>query len=374
MKSPGRAGGVLALVLLLSLLAVACGDGNGQGAGGGDTSPGQGQAAATQEASEPVELGDAQVSIGARVLSFAPYLVALEQGWYEDSGLGVELFDTGGGAIAVQALLSGDVVLGGSGAPEAINAALTGGQSRIVGTVAVNLGSEVVISETMAEEKGISRDASLADRVEALRGLRIGITSSGSTTDQLIRFLFTSNGLDPNQDAQILALGGTAEIVSALRGGSVDAVVLSPPAGQILEGEDVGRVLISPPRGDVPSLEGMIFITFSARVEDMQDPQRRAQMVELLAGVARYQRLVHDDPDEAKRLAREAFQDLDQEVFDAAFEVVAAGFPENPVPTEQSIQTALEFQEQTLGEAVEWSFEDVADPSVAEEAVAALEQ
>lgn len=321
----------------------------------------------------PTSLGNAQVGIGARVMSFSPYLVPFEQGWYEDNGLDVELFDAGGGAVAIQAMLSGDVVLGGSGSPEAINAALEHGQSRVVATVAANLGSEVIMSSEMLEEKGVSRDDSLADRVEAMRGARIGITSSGSTTDQLIRFLFSSQGLDANRDAQVVALGGSSEIVSALRGGSVDVVALSPPTGQLLEGEDVGEVLISPPRGDVPGLTGMAFILFSARVSDLEDEAKRAQIVELLRGVAEYQRMLKDDPDEAKKLAREAFPDLDEDVFEAAFEVVSAGIPETPVPREEGIRLVVEFREETLGETIEWTFEDVVDTSVAEEAVAALD-
>lgn len=369
----------LAVVLCSLLLVTACGNGD-QGAtpSPGGTSPtgtpGSDGTGPTQEPVEPVDLGDAVISIGARVLSFAPYFVAHEQGWIEDAGLSVETFDTGGGAISIQALLSGDVLLGGSGSPEAINAALTTGNTKVVATMATNLGSEVVMSTGLAEELGLTRDLPLADRVAALQGLRIGITSSGSTTDQLVRFLFQTHGLNPDTDATIVALGDNQAIIGALRGGSVDVVVLSPPTGQALEGDGVGTVIISPPRGDVPGLTGMIFITFSARTSDLANDEQRARMVAALKEMARFQRMVHDDPDAARELVRESFADLDEEVFQAAWEVVSAGIPDNPVPTEESIRIALEFREATSDDTVEWAYDDIADPSVAEEAIAALDQ
>lgn len=336
------------------LVLGACGDGGASG----------GEGAAT---------GAVQVAIGARVLSNIPYLVPAEQDGYSAEGLDVETFDSGGGAAALQALLSGDVLLGGSGGPEAISAALKSKQTKIVATVAVHVGTEVVISKKMAAERGLSRDMPLDERVKGFKGLKIGITSSGSLTDQLVRSLLTGVGLNPDTDASIVSLGGTEEIVGALRGGSVDVVALSPPTGQIVEAGGDGEVLISPPRGDVPDLNGMIYISFSARNADLEDSAARAKIVKLITGIAGFQKLYHSDQDTAKEQGAKAFTQLEPEIFDAAWDVVGPGIPSDPIPTEESIRIALEFQEKNSDTGpIEWSFADVADPSLAEEAVDAL--
>ena len=62
-----------------------------------------------------------------------------------------------------------------------------------------------------------------------LRGKIIGITAIGSSTDTLARFLLSKNGLTPDRDVALLGSGTTSNILTALKGGSIDAGVLSPP-------------------------------------------------------------------------------------------------------------------------------------------------
>ncbi|WP_431430717.1 ABC transporter substrate-binding protein [Actinophytocola sp.] len=314
-----------------------------------------------------------RVAIGARVLSMMPALAPAEQGGYAADGMKVDVFDSGGGAAALQALISGDVLLGGSGGPEAVNSAVKSKQTKVVATLAVNIGTEIVVSKKLAQG-GLTRDLPLAQRVQGMKGRKIGITSSGSTTDQLVRALMIDQGLNPDTDASIVALGGGEEIVGALRGGSVDIVALSPPTGQIVEKEGIGEVLISPPRGDVESINGMIYITFSARNTDLENDETRAKIVTFVKGIAGYLRLVKSDTDEAKEQGRKTFPKLEPDVYDAAWDVVNPGFPDDPTPTEESIRIALDFQEKYSDTGpVDWTFEDVADPSIAEDAIAALD-
>ncbi|MPZ85777.1 MAG: PhnD/SsuA/transferrin family substrate-binding protein [Actinophytocola sp.] len=351
-RRPGHTVRLTSLACVAAMLLASCAD---RGSSGG------GQ-----------EGGSIRVSIGARVLSMIPALAPAEQGGFSD-GMKVEVFDSGGGAAALQALISGDVLLAGSGGPEAVNAAVKSKQTKVVATLAVNIGTEIVVSKKLAQG-GLTRDLPLAQRVQGMKGLKIGITSSGSTTDQLVRALMTDQGLNPDTDASIVALGGADEIVGALRGGSVDVVALSPPTGQIVEKEGIGEVLVSPPRGDVESINGMIYITFSARTTDLENDETRAKIVTFVEGVAAFLRLVKSDPDKAKEQGRKTFPKLAPEVFDAAWDVVSPGFPADPTPTEESIRIALDFQEKySKTGPVDWTFDGVADASIAKDAITALD-
>jgi NitT/TauT family transport system substrate-binding protein len=62
-----------------------------------------------------------------------------------------------------------------------------------------------------------------------LKGKIIGITAIGSSTDTLARFLVSKNGLAPDRDVAFLGTGTTANILTAMKAGTVDAGVLSPP-------------------------------------------------------------------------------------------------------------------------------------------------
>ncbi len=62
-----------------------------------------------------------------------------------------------------------------------------------------------------------------------LKSKIIGITAIGSSTDTLARFLVSKNGLVPDRDVAFLGTGTTANILTAMKAGTVDAGVLSPP-------------------------------------------------------------------------------------------------------------------------------------------------
>ncbi len=62
-----------------------------------------------------------------------------------------------------------------------------------------------------------------------LKGKIIGITAIGSSTDTLARALLNNSGLTPDRDVTLFGTGTTSNILTALKGGSVDAGMLSPP-------------------------------------------------------------------------------------------------------------------------------------------------
>jgi NitT/TauT family transport system substrate-binding protein len=65
--------------------------------------------------------------------------------------------------------------------------------------------------------------------VEALRGVKIGVSRFGSASDTAARVFLKRQGLNPNTDVSLLQIGGTAETLAAMQTGQIDAGVLSPP-------------------------------------------------------------------------------------------------------------------------------------------------
>ena len=84
---------------------------------------------------------------------------------------------------------------------------------------------------------GIRKDKAASYKSPAdLKGMKIGVTAPGSSTNMLVNFLLAKAGLTP-QDASFIGVGSAASAVAAIRKGELDAI--SPPrAGAV----DAGAV------------------------------------------------------------------------------------------------------------------------------------
>lgn len=62
-----------------------------------------------------------------------------------------------------------------------------------------------------------------------LRGGTAGISTYGSLTDQLTRYMLKHNGLAPEKDVQLVQAGTTASMLQALKANRLALAILSPP-------------------------------------------------------------------------------------------------------------------------------------------------
>jgi NitT/TauT family transport system substrate-binding protein len=81
-----------------------------------------------------------------------------------------------------------------------------------------------------------------AKSIKDLANLKIGITSAGSSTEEMVKYLFKKNGLDPAA-AQTVAIGSGGPAVTALKNGVVDALVTVEPAASTIEKGGDGTVV-----------------------------------------------------------------------------------------------------------------------------------
>ena len=62
-----------------------------------------------------------------------------------------------------------------------------------------------------------------------LKGGSAGVSTIGSLTDNLTRFVLSKNGLEPRKDVNIVQVGPTANALQALKAGRLSLAILSPP-------------------------------------------------------------------------------------------------------------------------------------------------
>lgn len=162
-----------------------------------------------------------------RLIGGAPIFVALEKGYFEEEGIEVDVRWFAAAAPIATAVAAGDIDVGATGISAALYNSVAGG-SRI--WLVADRGSEhpgyrlnALVTNRANYDRGLQ---SVAD----LKGKRIGITTLGSTYHYQAAQILATAGLDL-ADVQLIPLRDMSIMIGAVREGTVDAAILSPPWG-----------------------------------------------------------------------------------------------------------------------------------------------
>ncbi|GEM_PF-1634206 len=138
--------------------------------------------------------------------------VALDEGFYKDAGLDVELVDFKGGAPSIQALVGGGIQYA-IAAPEHVTRLHQRGVDAVVAFALQGTHTYALLTPANSPVKSF----------DDLKGKRIGITSAGSLTENLIRLRALDRGLSYGKDFEVLGVGVGAAQKAALDTGNIDA-------------------------------------------------------------------------------------------------------------------------------------------------------
>ncbi len=197
----------------------------------------------------------------------------------------------------------------------------------------------------VAKQRGITLDKPLKERLLALKGLRIGITTPGATSDLFTRSLLQSVGMKPDEDVEIVPLGGVSTQVAGLESGKVDACACLPGVDVLTERQGLTVNAIDR-KGDLPQLADVTYGTlYGLASYNKAHPEVVRGMAR---AVTRAELLVARDPDKAKAAARPFFKEMDEATFDAAWRNYLYAIPHNPDITEDSFKKELEFEKAVL--------------------------
>jgi NitT/TauT family transport system substrate-binding protein len=161
---------------------------------------------------------------GKPLFYYLPLTIAERNGYFKAEGLDVEIQDFPGGARALQALLGGsiDVV---SGAYEHTITQQAKGQ---------NIEALVLQGKYAGIVLGMQKAKAAAYKSPAdLKGMKIGVTAPGSSTNMFVNVLLAKAGLKPDA-VSIIGVGATAGAVAIVKRGEIDAVSnLDPVIAQL---------------------------------------------------------------------------------------------------------------------------------------------
>ena len=195
---------------------------------------GLGLALAGPAAAQAPEKKDVKLGVGgASLLYYLPLTLAERLGHFKDFGLSVEVNDFKGGSQSLQALIGGsaDVV---TGAYEHTIRMQQKGQDILA---VIELGRYPGISLGIKTDKAATYK-SAAD----LKGMKIGVTAPGSSTNMVIWFMMAKAGLKKD-DASFIGVGAGAAAVAAMQKGEIDAISNLDPVMAKLEKDGLVKVV-----------------------------------------------------------------------------------------------------------------------------------
>jgi NitT/TauT family transport system substrate-binding protein len=226
---------------------------------------------------------------------------AIEQGFFSQEGLDVEVRPLNGSTTPIRAVLNGDIDIAQTGPDTASLAVIAGSPLK-------------VIASPYQKDASVFIGAKDVKSVSDLRGKTYAISAPGAASATQIQALLPKYGLTTN-DVKIVALGAPDARVRALLGGKVDAtgatiLVLKPVLDAIAAGEVNILLKASDAFPDTP-------LSYDLVTEKMATDDRATVIKFLRAEFKGYQWAI-DNPEAAAKIAAKYIKDTPEDLIVSA--------------------------------------------------------
>ncbi|MDD2056975.1 ABC transporter substrate-binding protein [Pseudomonas sp. GD03860] len=167
------------------------------------------------------------------VLYNLPLTVALRKGYFEEQGLELEVVDFSAGSKALQALIAGDADVVSGAYDHTLRMQAQGHALRAFVLTAETLQVVVAVSSRTLPDYCAGSD---------LRGKKIGISATGSSTQMVANLILAKAGVRADE-VTFVEVGTSADAVQALRSGQIDVIAYTEPVISLLEQQHAIRVI-----------------------------------------------------------------------------------------------------------------------------------
>ncbi|WP_341908879.1 ABC transporter substrate-binding protein [Ferrovibrio terrae] len=178
---------------------------------------------AAQAAPEKAKL---ELGVGGKpLLYYLPLTIAEQKGYFKAEGLDVTINDFGGGAKSLQALVGGSVDAVTGAYEHTIRMQEKGQDIRAVIELGRFPGIVLAVKKELAGKIKTPAD---------LKGMKIGVTAPGSSTNFFVNYLIAKAGGN-YKDSAFIGVGAGAGAVAAMQKGEIDAISNLDPVISKLE-------------------------------------------------------------------------------------------------------------------------------------------
>lgn len=234
-------------------------------------------------ASEPVEMRPLTLATTITGANFLAVSAAIEQGYFEEHGIDLEVITVKSSAEASAAAVSGQADAASILSENAIAVVANGGDLKLIGALLKDLQFSLVTAPDIAD-------------LAQLKGRNVSTQEVGGS-EYIVRYALEDAGID-DDSVNFIALGAQSAQLAALQSEQVDAAPLVPPYDVQGEASGLNRILrFADLLPDVPTA------SLAASTSALEaDPQK---FKDFLAAVIEGANWVVDNPDEATQLLSE---------------------------------------------------------------------
>lgn len=181
-----------------------------------------------------IEKPDVHIAVGGKsALYYLPLTLCERLGYFKEEGLNVRISDFPGGTRSLQAVVGGSADVVSGSFEHTINMQAKGQMFKAF----VLSGAAPQISVGIVASRAASYKSP-----KDLKGLKVGVSAPGSSTNMVANFLLAKGGLKPT-DVSIIGIGAGAGVIAALDQGRVEVLSQTDPAMTILEKEGKIRII-----------------------------------------------------------------------------------------------------------------------------------
>ena len=268
-------------------------------------------------------------------LTFMSLWIALGAGFFRDEGLDIQVImhpnPLGTGQFLIQGRADISVL------PDTQSLDLIGKEAPILlfANLLQNDPINLVVRKEVAEERQLSLDAPLAERLNAMRGLKIGVAPGPPVR---LRVLFESVGLDADSDIEMVIIQG-AEQNQAFDDGRVDALYAHTPYLERALVQQGAVLIVNQSAGEVPELA-------NRQIQSLVTTQSYASanpdiLMALTRAIHRAQQLVHTDQQAAvSAILQSGVPGLDRKLVETIVAIYAPAIPLTPEVSVEGVKRA----------------------------------
>ncbi len=188
------------------------------------------------------EMPKLRLAVGGKsAVFYLPLSVTERLGYFKDAGLDVEIADVQSGARALQSIVGGSAELGVGTFDHTIQ--MQAKNQPVVAVVQYGRYPGFVLSTIAAKPITVKTGADL-------KGLKVGVTSPGSSTHFMAAYMLVRAGFKTD-DASWIGTGVTSTAVAAAKRGEIDAIVSSDPMVSLMQADNLIKIV-----ADTRTLEG----------------------------------------------------------------------------------------------------------------------
>jgi sulfonate transport system substrate-binding protein len=283
-----------------------------------------------------------RVTIPVIGMNFLPLFVAADKGMFAKEGFEVEIISTSGDGPDVDALIAGSVQFTISTPNRLLTSFEQGKPLLAIMNMANRNAIDCVISKDAAAKAGITENTPLEQKLKALKGLKLAGTRPGAFTYLVLVDYAKRAGLIPQQDVQILGVGGGPSMIAALENGAIDVACNTSPTTDLMVKRGKAMMFTYNSLGKDPAYEDFLFELLYVRPDyAKQNPEIvRSFCRALLAAIAD----IRDRPaTDQLPLLQKRFSGVEDEMLIQVLETLKPMFRRDGKVTPASLDKAIKF-------------------------------